>query len=722
MSDCLGPPQPYQLHNLRLSLASLYSLHPPSSPGSHHNTGGSGRPTTQQAHDFLLQFQSRNVRRKIQSQKQPCTVTVVDPNDVGSTWLANVALLCRFVLGSGGGGEDNSHYSNIVTSSEALFAAQTLSHRLRRIKLSEAVDVEMEPNPELPVEQQQNHVLQLQHQQQVQQQQQQQSTPQSMDSMQVLETYRNWSRCLHPMLSPMVHNYHPQESADEECIKGELAMITIAAIIYCITASQYQHPHPHHQHGHDSSPVPTTRSSLRPLISTLGSALAVIAARLRYISQSLPHPAPHTQFMVVMILQSLQFARDTALQQPHQQPNDALLQRERIIYAHVVYACLAAIPDGLLTGCSGGSGDGGGGGGGGAHGRISMDPRCFRAVTTELRLSASGCSLVWRALMDLHLPSINGANNINMPQDDVCLIVLFLTTCEQWAKYVALPLELVHATVPLINQAFGTANPTVGHHVHQHTNSTERQSLPPVASAAMAYWIALVEAGTWTVEQILTASLMQPNEASQQPNKKRQTSRSKKRNKEELDKRTTNDVLDNAQAEVAIRGQVACQTAMMTWERFRPILTAELHAMAVRCQQSGGGDEDDEVPGDGPINGITACANACLPTVLRQSVQVLHRDTSSGGSTASNGSNTSSHQSESSLSSSLQLFVAIAQGVQEICSSPLRIVRAFAAETLYTLHAALLEVVASYGPLPGDFEAEVANHFFRVRFSTAWRV
>jgi hypothetical protein len=710
MSDRVRPPRPYQLHNLRLSLTSLYSLHPPSSSGSHNKNGGVGRPTTQQAHDFLLQFQSRNVRRKIQSQKQPCAVVAVDPNDVGSTWLANVALLCQFILGSGGEGGDSCHYSNVVTSSEALFAAQTLSHRLRRIKLSEAVDVEMEPNPELPVEQQQHHILQLQNQQQ--------SAQESMDAMQLLETYRNWSRCFHPILSPMVHNYHPQESADEECIKGELAMITIAAIIYCITASQHQHPHPHHA----SSPVPTSTSSLRPLISTLGSALAVIASRLRYTSQSLPHPATHTQSIVVMILQSLQFARDTALQQ-QQQPNEALRHRERTIHAHVVCACLAAIPDALLTGCNGGSGGSGDGGGGGAHGRISMDPRCFSAVTTELRLSGSGCSLVWRALMDLHLPSVNDAN-INMPEDDVCLIVLFLTTCEQWAKYVALPLELVHATVPLINQAFGTAITTMSHSNHQHPRSTERPPLPPVASAAMAYWIALVEGGTWTVEQILTASLMQPNEASQQPTKKRQTSRSKKRNKEELDKRTTNDVLDNAQAEVALRGQVACQTAMMTWERFWPILTAELQAMAVRCQHAGVGDEDDEVPSDGPINGITACANACLPTLLRQSVQVLHRDTSSGGSTSPNGSNTSSHCTEisSSSSSSHQLFVAIAQGVQEICSSPLRIVRAFAAETLYTLHGALLELVASHGPLPGDFVTEVVNHFFRVRFSAVWRL
>ena len=133
----------------------------------------------------------------------------------------------------------------------------------------------------------------------------------------------------------------------------------------------------------------------------------------------------------------------------------------------------------------------------------------------------------------------------------------------------------------------------------------------------------------------------------------------------------------------------------------------------------GGGDDDiDEIPGDGPINGITACANACLPTLLRQSVKVLHRDTS-GGSTASNGSITSSHHKESSPSASLQLFVAIAQGVQEICSSPLRIVRAFAAETLYTLHATLLEVVANDGPLPADFETEVVNHFFRVSFGTA---
>jgi hypothetical protein len=133
-----------------------------------------------------------------------------------------------------------------------------------------------------------------------------------------------------------------------------------------------------------------------------------------------------------------------------------------------------------------------------------------------------------------------------------------------------------------------------------------------------------------------------------------------------------------AQAEVHHRGEVACRAAMLTWNVFWEVLTVELKSVR---------EVDDEVQGDGPVGGITACANACLPHLLRQAAPSKE---------------------------SMDLFSAIAQGVQEICASRSRMVRAFAAETLHTLHVALMEVVASRGPVDLRLESIVVDHFFRV--------
>ena len=170
--------------------------------------------------------------------------------------------------------------------------------------------------------------------------------------------------------------------------------------------------------------------------------------------------------------------------------------------------------------------------------------------------------------MDIHNAKHgSGSNNNNTPvytnDEEAMLQMLFLTTCEQWAKYVSLPFELVHATIPVINESFASVGQhnQYGHHHHQQLHE-DRQPLSPIAAAAMAYWIAIVEGGTWTVEQILTCSLLQPTEASRQPNKKRQSSRSKRRNKEVLEERTTSDLFTQAQEEALNRGMVACRTAL----------------------------------------------------------------------------------------------------------------------------------------------------------------
>jgi hypothetical protein len=575
--------QPHLLDDLRLALASLYSL---------KTIQSANKPTSHQAHEFLMQFQSRNTKRKLQSMmkshrhkhqetRQVLETPQLSPSDIGSSWLATVAILSAFM-----GGPEQLH----VNYAEALFGAQTLVHRLRHVKLSEAIDIEFE---QLPL-------------------------PEQPDQM--FETYRNWMQHFHPVLGHVLQKYQPH-TEDEDSIKGEVTMITLATILYCTTLS------------HSNN-----LSALRPLLSTLGSALAVTAARLRYTSISLPNPAPNTQPVVTMILHSLHMV--------HQAVSQPSPDSQRAVYALVLHTCLAAIPDAILAGSNSG---------GGATGRLSMDPRCFTAVTTEVR--TEGISLAWQALVDL-----------DNPQNDSTLLVLFLNTCQEWAKYVPLPLECVQTSVPLIIQALGAV-------------VSDEEPLPhqsAAAAAAMAYWIAVMEGGHWSVDQVLASSLIQKQENSQQSNKKRQSSRSKKRQKEVLDERTTDDLLAIARSEVAHRGEVACQMALLTWNAFWTVLIKELQTVT---------GTEDEVQGDGPVGGITSAANACLPYLLRQ---------------------------PRPRKESLELFVAVAQGVKEICKSPVRMVRAFASETLYTLHGALMEIVADRGPLDSEVESVVVNHFLEV--------
>jgi hypothetical protein len=581
--------QPHLLQDLRLALAVLYSL-----PSTVTHRGA--RPSSSQAHEFLMQFQSRNIFRKLNSHaksQRGKQIDGVEPQqgsptlgaaDFGSTWLCCLALLSSLI-------SPHRHQAH-VNYAEALFAAQTIVHRLRRIKLTEAIDLEFEP-PLLSI------------------------PPQPQ---QLLEVYTKWMEQFDPTIYQVLKQYHPH-SEDEDCIKGEVTMMTLTTIMYCLTLTHY----------HEIS-------SIRPLLSTLASALAVTTARLRFTSISMPDPSPNTRPVVTMILQSLTMVRQlvsTTTTQP--------LEQQSLAYAHVLYTCMTAVPGAILAGS---------GNEGGAHARMSMDPRCYTAVTTEVR--TQGITQVWESFADL--PS---------PEDDH--LVIFLHMCEEWAKYAPLPLEFVQRSIALVEMAFTGA---AGAHPNQYQLAAGK--------AAMCYWIAIMEGGSWNADQVLAASLIQKTEASQQPHKKRTSSKSKKRQKEVLEERATANQLVLAQNEVQHRGDIASQTTMRTWHSFRILLSKELATVA---------DIDDEVQGDGPVGGITACANACLPHLLRQPSQGKE---------------------------SMDLFVSIGHAIQEICSSPSRMVRSFASESLYTLHEVLVDVLSSGHSLADEMEVIVVNHFFQV--------
>eukprot|EP00934_Nitzschia_sp_Nitz4_P002126 Nitzschia sp. Nitz4//scaffold34_size148208//140021//144097//NITZ4_002999-RA/size148208-processed-gene-0.27-mRNA-1//1//CDS//3329548852//2126//frame0 len=589
--------QPHLFHSLRTALGVLYNI--PTSSDQHEP-----KPTSAQAHEFLMQFQSRNVRRKLQSlaQRQQDTregasnpqldvSPTIELEDMGSSWFACLSLLFSLV-------QEGVPTTATVHYAEGLFAAQTLVHRLRRVKTEEAIDLEFEP----PIHGLPPHANQL------------------------YDTYCTWMERLSPSVRTMLQQYAPS-STDEERVKGELTMITLMNIMLRLTCLHL-----------------SDISRIRPLLATLASALSVTAARPRFTSNSIPHPAPNTQPIVTMILHTLNMVRSAM---EASTPSDHLAAAHQYVF----YICITVVPDAILAGS--GSGDG-------AHGKMSMDPRCYTAMTTEVR--TQGITQVWEAM-----------NDMPPPQDEK--LVLFLHMCEEWAKYAPLPLEFVQRSIVLVEQVFSAA---AAHPSSYDTNSA--------VLAALRYWTAIMEGGSWTVEEVLSASLLQRGGSSQQPNKKKQSSKSKKRQKEVLDERTTANQLVLAENEVRHRGEVAMAATKASWTSFRTLLSQELARIS---------DTDDEVPGDGPVGAITACANACLTFIVRDSW----------------------HSQET-----LELFVSIAHGIQDICRCPSRMVRGFAAETLYKLHETLLEVLHGIqGNFNSDLESVIVEHFFQCCMNLAQR-
>ena len=626
---------PHLVPDLRLALATLYSL--PSRIGQ-------GHPSSHEAHDHLLQFQARNPRRALHSKvgnlkQQQYQLTTNNLSDSGSTWLACVALVSSL------SSHDPDQYLKEVHYAEALFAAQTLVHRLRRVKLAEAVDIEFEStvvDPSLIA-----------------------SSPPGPEE--VLDGFKKWtlqqyygatSLSSFRILSQIIQSYRPtvdpQQETNlmelEERIKGEISMMIIIGIMDAFTKSSYAQA--------QQQAEPNLFAKIRPLLKTLASVVALLATRMRYVSTSLPSPAPHTQPIVVTILGAI------SMLQPQAQHQDPHQLQESV--QSLSFTCLTALPEAILTGSSSN-----GSGGGGAYGRFSLDPRCYASVTAELK--TQGINQMCISIQNM----IRSSSNTVSP-------ILILQMCEAWAKYVALPVDFVNSTIPLVLQAWEQFRS-----LHQ----AQPQVLSE-AKAAMAYWIAVMESGTWNIEQVLTSSLVQSKESSRQSNKKKQSSKSKKRHQQFLEEKTTNELFVSATKEVEHRRRVACTMAQQTLTVLQDLLVLELNR--INELKLLNDDSDQDFQGNGPVGAITACANACLPFLLQNSV--VHHDVPS-----------------------MTMFSTISHLIQQVCASPSRLVRSFVAESLYTLHEALVKTLTDNQDVTftKEFLEVIINHFFQSSLNLA---
>jgi hypothetical protein len=586
------------LPDLQIAIATLYSLPLPQDVTQYADQS--------QAHDFLQHIQSRNVRRKIHSlqqrhrdqamKQQPTSTTnqqqtIALPREdettvrMGSSWLPCLILLCQL--------DGSGRPCLAATPTERLFAAQTLLHRLRRIKIVEAIDLDVELDHDLEESQALYFYESMDH------------------AVNLLSAYKNLMERMNPfvamVLSPYLANVSSVE--DEERTKAELTLLTLGAIAFLIASD------------------PQANDQMMPLLSTIGHSMAVVALRIRYTPSSVDAPqGPSSPPIVTLIEQALSAAWNTA-------PSVSLPQNHEVMCVTLNIA-FGAIPDALL------------GSPGGARGRLSMDPRCIQAATHEL---ITGLRTLWESLK----------------RHEVIHSHWTLRTMERWAKFVPLDHDLVTATVPLVREYAIMDGPH--------------------GKDAFEYLIAIFESGSWTVDQVLATSMgLTDEKRTNQSGRKRQSSRSKKRQKELVDSRTTDTAVVHAENEVQQRGQSACLVAMQVWNILRD--SAERALTQAK-------NERIQVEGEGPIGCIATCANACLPHLLRHPAQP----------------------------NAQELFAQISGVVQNVCASDNKAVRGLVFESLFTLHATMLNLVREEKFTDPSLESLMVDHFYHCSMNLAVR-
>ena len=310
--------EPRLYHPLRQALGSLFSL-----PTVDHSQP---QPSQAQAHEFLMNIQSRNVRRKILSTQQRYrdsqqrnrhqNLPDRQPESIamGSSWLASLLLLCR---------DDPS-------GTEQLFAAQTLLQRLRRNKLEDAIDMELEQSD---IDEYQ--ALEL--------------YKEGDNSLQVFRAYlhlmEQWSPFIGTVLASA--NLLSNESAmTERQWKGQATLLTMAAILYMKVSQSVENDEVHSM----------------PLLQTLAGGIATIVLRLL-------GEANEDNFSFVPVLtETFSLVRRVEQSATHATPR-------ALTYDASLQVTLAAIPESLL----------GNPGEQSRRGRLSLHPQALTKAYADLR-------------------------------------------------------------------------------------------------------------------------------------------------------------------------------------------------------------------------------------------------------------------------------------------------------------------------------------------------
>ena len=615
--------EPILLNKLRTALSHLYSLN--------HVTNSSNQ---HEAHNYLMEFQSRNVRRIVismhqrqrDSQSDLCTRLEPDDETNGSSFYAALPFLL---------------FTAPSHKTERLFCAQTILHRLRRMKTSEAIDLEIEHFDSV-----QMNVNVLTELLLTGQNYQQNSFPYWIEFVKfhgeqlssfhisllgkVLQTY--FQKSMNVDAGNSLMSMIPSDV--EEKVKGELTLLILATISYL---NVYEHAI------NTAINKQEDGSHITPLLNTLSSAMAVVALRLRYTSASVASNCAASETPIVtMVASAFQSVAEVASSQMHKELLPGVFSGERIdqilqaqnqnLHQRALGQCLcvvlASIPDSLL------------GSPGGARGRLSVDPKCIMAANSELRSEGTGIGLLKEAIAYVIETSRSSDNSHDTDMQRQILI-----SSEKWARFVPLNLDFVQYTV--LSTMSGVGN-----------------GFAQVDNAFCSYLIRIFEGACMSVDQVMASAAgltAETNSVGHQMGRKKQSSKSKKRQKERLE-----DVLNSgdskrleAEKEAYLRGNVACHAAIWTWDCICALFLPSLSAMEASPQ--------DVVDGEGPVGCICTCVSACLPHFVKHG------------------------KISEDAAQSIKLFRILTEALQKICSSENRSVRALTYEHIAVVHKALAE-------------------------------
>ena len=450
--------QPLLLSKLQTALACLYNAH----TNEHHRC---------EAHQFLLTFKSSNLRRlvvsRLQSQKDKSDNKISFEDDLqrhaeestshtaGSIYLSCLALLLTPINANG--------------RHEQIFAAQTLNHRCRSIKLVESFDIEAEDGLECGVarlvlaweERRRNGVNFEGEESRIILNAWLERYAPMLVHRSGRSTNNNLSLCHGGKLLEMVFERHSSSLSagndegerGEEKMKGNLIMLTLAVALYTAAFTEYEEDHYFAQQKQQQQ---HRNPWANAVLSELGSALSVTALRIRYRPTTNRHDTPTSEAgvpsLIDLLIHSIHLVADAATGYFVQQANlgDDRSKRDLAEACHQhaikrsIAACLTCLPETVLLPPSSDRGDD-------SHRIPSIDRACLRAASIELRSEsnaqgATGTGME-RMLIEIIKSELGDTNIGDLAELDNVSAARILECCDSWARFVMVPLHVIDVTV-----------------------------------------------------------------------------------------------------------------------------------------------------------------------------------------------------------------------------------------------------------------------------------
>lgn len=786
--------QPILLPSLRMALSCLYAL--PSYKNNNHGrptplsssspfiSGTNTNTTTreEEANSFLIQFQNRNVRRNIEAmmkshinQQQhsqmsheiskvsynedlhddgeeedeeeffattnndsiPVPSSANGSNTVrtnsfcGSTWLACVVLLCC---------TPDAH------PTERLFAAQTILHRMRRMDLLDAVDMELEFMETISSS---SHL-----------------PSSSLNNIDLIQKFYHqpyyapyislfhWCSSFYPVLgqilfpngvaqvlplpkdtqeepisSPTAQSTKIKTQQEQQQWKAELSLLALSASAavssyHSLPAALFPNDtiatnNPHFSYANSISPngITITTAAFAPqrqqqhsISIAIGGAISLVAIRMKYTTSAVRQDLPP---LISIITRALHKASSFTLFQmlpsymneeyketDCYKHNKEHVNRQQLTIVSSVGTSLAELPDVLL------------GSVGGTRGKLSLHPNCIHAAAAEIRQPSTGIDLVMQLVAEIFLllQSINSTsttsnsciitNSASIPTYFLYSHAILLDLLHKWACFIPLTIPFVEtAVLPLV----------VPYLVYEDYNSctnTDKSFLELCTKSAYALLIAILEGSYLSEDQVLALSFGLHKTSSSNcigaipsatlATESRSKGKAKRRREQKLHAlRAIEETATAITNECFQRKEVAFYAIFHTLSSLQKAVSQSLSLAAAV--------PDALVDGEASIATLCAAAASVLPHLLRnrRHINVLaNHDTSNIH--LINNSKFTTVLNTISIQSIDEIFHSIFETLKLICRNTNRNVRRMAHESVKEIHRVLVETEFEFHEVDRD--------------------